>query len=137
MPKQSWSARRSLTIASRSCRCAVSVCSSKTNDASIVIDVHIDWDAVRETIFRCGRERKVRHFLSNFSTSWILIHFFSFVPLPPTAPLNFFGRDDFVASAISDLETGVRKIPPARLAILGPGGIGKTSTALTILHHTR
>jgi tetratricopeptide (TPR) repeat protein len=50
---------------------------------------------------------------------------------PPAAPSIFFGRDDFVAEAVNHIKTA----QPARLVILGTGGIGKTSTALTILHH--
>src|ERR1700733_1164 len=52
---------------------------------------------------------------------------------PPPAPEIFFGRDKFVADAVSLLET----TRPARLVILGAGGMGKTATALTILHHER
>jgi tetratricopeptide (TPR) repeat protein len=52
--------------------------------------------------------------------------------LPP-APEIFFGRDDFVDNAVSLLQT----VGPARLTILGAGGIGKTATALTILHHEK
>src|SRR5580698_8912420 len=50
---------------------------------------------------------------------------------PPPAPEIFFGRDEFVNHAVSLLQT----VKPARLAILGAGGIGKTAVALTILHH--
>jgi tetratricopeptide (TPR) repeat protein/predicted ATPase len=50
---------------------------------------------------------------------------------PPAAPAIFFGRDDFVTEAVHLIKTA----QPARLAILGTGGIGKTSTALAILHH--
>jgi hypothetical protein len=49
---------------------------------------------------------------------------------PPPAPDIFFGRDEYVATAI-DL---IQQTAPARLAILGAGGIGKTSIALAILH---
>jgi len=49
---------------------------------------------------------------------------------PPTPPI-FFGRDDFIAKAVHLIKTS----QPARLAILGAGGIGKTSAALAILHH--
>jgi tetratricopeptide (TPR) repeat protein len=52
---------------------------------------------------------------------------------PPPAPEIFFGRDKFVTDAVSLLET----TKSARLVILGAGGMGKTATALTILHDER
>jgi tetratricopeptide (TPR) repeat protein len=54
-----------------------------------------------------------------------------FQPSQP-APLDiFFGRDDIV----TDFASLVVRNEPTRLALLGSGGIGKTSTALHILHH--
>ena len=53
---------------------------------------------------------------------------------PPTQPIPpeiFFGREDIV----SDFAYLVVRSEQTRLAILGSGGIGKTSTALHILHH--
>ena len=50
---------------------------------------------------------------------------------PPASPAIFFGRDKFVAEAVHLIQIA----QPARLAILGAGGIGKTSVALAILHH--
>jgi len=50
---------------------------------------------------------------------------------PPAPPPIFFGRDVFVAKAVCLINNS----HPARLAILGAGGIGKTSVALAILHH--
>jgi tetratricopeptide (TPR) repeat protein len=54
-------------------------------------------------------------------------------PLPsqPIAPEIFFGRDDIV----SDLASLIVQNDQTRLAILGTAGIGKTATALHILHH--
>src|ERR1700733_11440173 len=54
-----------------------------------------------------------------------------FPPSQPLAPEIFFGRDDI----ISDFTSLVVRDEQTRLAILGTGGIGKTSTALHILHH--
>src|ERR1700722_19898918 len=65
--------------------------------------------------------------VQRLNRQWSLNH----TALLPLAPENFFGRNDFVASALSVLESG----EPSRLAIRGPGGIGKTATALTILQH--
>ena len=45
----------------------------------------------------------------------------------------FHGRDDYVSAAV-DLVVGPN---PARIAVTGAGGIGKTSVALHIFHHER
>ncbi|TDL24337.1 TPR-like protein [Rickenella mellea] len=47
---------------------------------------------------------------------------------PPPFPSCLFGRDDFITSAVQL----ILQHPPARLAILGPGGIGKTTVAAAI-----
>ncbi|KZV72146.1 hypothetical protein PENSPDRAFT_371852 [Peniophora sp. CONT] len=47
------------------------------------------------------------------------------------APLIFYGRDKEVNHAV-DL---IVRQAPARVAVLGSGGIGKTSIALAVLHH--
>jgi len=52
--------------------------------------------------------------------------------LPPK-PIVFRGRDKFVNTAV-ELLTGPGT---ARIAILGPGGVGKTAVALTLLHDSR
>ncbi|KAF9552427.1 TPR-like protein, partial [Agrocybe pediades] len=49
----------------------------------------------------------------------------------PPPPAIFVGRDDLLAEGTDHLITA----PGARLAILGQGGIGKTSLSLAILHH--
>jgi len=51
--------------------------------------------------------------------------------LPPRPPRAFFGRNELVDQITSLVES----LTP--LALIGPGGIGKTSIALTILHHDR
>ena len=51
--------------------------------------------------------------------------------LPPRPPRAFFGRNELV-DQIVDL---VENFTP--LALIGPGGIGKTSIALTVLHNDR
>lgn len=50
------------------------------------------------------------------------------MPLPPGI---FIGRDEFVNNAVSLIKAEAA----SRLAILGPGGMGKTAAALHILHH--
>src|SRR6266436_9065535 len=55
-------------------------------------------------------------------------------PFPPSQPIPpdiFFGRDDLVSDYASLLVRNTQ----TRLAILGSGGMGKTSTALHVLHH--
>src|ERR1700761_5173828 len=54
----------------------------------------------------------------------------------PTAPQIFFGRDAELAQIIDMITTNVGS-RPARIAILGPGGYGKTTlarAALTVKH---
>ncbi|KII86203.1 hypothetical protein PLICRDRAFT_177783 [Plicaturopsis crispa FD-325 SS-3] len=53
---------------------------------------------------------------------------------PPPAPKNFHGRDEYVNKAAELISTAA-PTDPVRLAILGSGGIGKTSVALAILNH--
>ena len=55
-------------------------------------------------------------------------------PVPqsqPVPPEIFFGRDDI----ISDYASLIVRNRQTRIAILGSGGMGKTSTALHVLHH--
>jgi len=51
--------------------------------------------------------------------------------LPPRPPRAFFGRDELVDQIVGLTED----LTP--LALIGPGGIGKTSIALTVLHNDR
>ena len=51
--------------------------------------------------------------------------------LPPPAPRDCFGRDELIEKVIEYAEN----LKPT--ALIGPGGIGKTSVALTVLHHPR
>ena len=50
---------------------------------------------------------------------------------PPLSPKTFFGRDELIEKIV-DLTQNL--IP---IALIGAGGIGKTSIALTVLHHDR
>ena len=50
---------------------------------------------------------------------------------PPPPPRDCFGRDDLIESVVG-LAEGLNSI-----ALVGAGGIGKTSIALTVLHHDR
>ena len=51
--------------------------------------------------------------------------------LPPSPPRDCFGRDDLIDHIVGVVE-GLDSI-----ALIGVGGIGKTSIALTVLHHNR
>ena len=51
--------------------------------------------------------------------------------LPPPAPRVCFGREELVAKIVDFAEN----LTP--IALIGTGGIGKTSIALTVLHHDR
>jgi tetratricopeptide (TPR) repeat protein len=51
--------------------------------------------------------------------------------LPPPAPRDCFGRDELIERVIGLAEN----LEP--IALIGAGGIGKTSIALTVLHHKR
>ena len=51
--------------------------------------------------------------------------------LPPPPPRACFGRDGLVAEIVDNVENSTP------VALIGPGGIGKTSVALTVLHHNR
>jgi tetratricopeptide (TPR) repeat protein len=63
----------------------------------------------------------------------VTLHFHS-VPLgesPPPAPRDCFGRDELIEKLVGLAE----RLEP--FALIGAGGIGKTSIALTVLHHNR
>ena len=51
--------------------------------------------------------------------------------LPPPAPRDCFGRNDLIDKVVALAEN----LEP--IALIGAGGIGKTSIALTVLHHNR
>ena len=51
--------------------------------------------------------------------------------LPPPPPRAYFGRDELTEKIVGLAEN----LTP--IALIGVGGIGKTSTALTVLHHDR
>jgi len=50
---------------------------------------------------------------------------------PPLPPRTFFGRDELIEKIVN------LAVSLAPIALIGPGGIGKTSIALTVLHHDR
>lgn len=54
-------------------------------------------------------------------------------PSQPLPPEIFYGRDDLV----SNLAGLISRTEKPKIAILGPGGMGKTSTALHLINHPR
>jgi tetratricopeptide (TPR) repeat protein len=62
-----------------------------------------------------------------------LLHFHStpLGELPPPAPRDCFGRDELIEKVVG-LAVNLKPV-----ALIGAGGIGKTSIALTVLHHNR
>ena len=62
-----------------------------------------------------------------------LLHFYSTPPgeLPPPPPRDCFGRDELIEKVVGLAEN----LEP--IALIGAGGIGKTSIALAVLHHHR
>jgi len=54
----------------------------------------------------------------------------------PPPPMHLFGRDDYVEKITEAIRSKALSGAGARLVIGGPGGIGKTSVALTIFHST-
>ena len=84
----------------------------------------------RTTIHRCADSNQVR----DLNCQWTHCLMFTFSTLgesPPPAPRACFGRDELIEKIVGLAES----FTP--VALVGPGGIGKTSIALTVLHHTR
>jgi tetratricopeptide (TPR) repeat protein len=82
------------------------------------------------TAHRCAGSSQV----SNLNYRWTLsLMFESSVPgeSPPAPPRTFFGRDELIEKVV-DLAQNLNPI-----ALVGAGGIGKTSIALAVLHHDR
>jgi tetratricopeptide (TPR) repeat protein len=68
------------------------------------------------------------------NTIWSTVSCFCSIPFgesPPPAPRDCFGRDELVEKVVALAEN----LKP--IALIGAGGIGKTSIALTVLHHSR
>ena len=67
------------------------------------------------------------------TTSTAVLHVHSVPPgeTPPPAPRDFFGREGLVEQLVGLAEN------LESIALIGAGGIGKTSIALTVLHHSR
>jgi tetratricopeptide (TPR) repeat protein len=64
-------------------------------------------------------------------SAFLRLHSVPIGELPPPAPRDCFGREELIEKVIGLVE----KLEP--VALIGAGGIGKTSVALTVLHHNR
>jgi tetratricopeptide (TPR) repeat protein len=59
-----------------------------------------------------------------------------FIPQEPNAPQIFFGRESELSQIVHMVFSGIAS-RPARIAILGPGGYGKTTLVNAVLTHDR
>jgi tetratricopeptide (TPR) repeat protein len=69
--------------------------------------------------------------LNSRKSTVLRLHSIPLGELPPPAPRDCFGRDELIEKVIELAEN----LEP--IALIGAGGIGKTSIALTVLHHNR
>jgi tetratricopeptide (TPR) repeat protein len=69
--------------------------------------------------------------LSNTGSALLPFHSIPLGELPPPAPRDCFGRDELIETVV-ELAGNLKSV-----ALIGAGGIGKTSIALTVLHHNR
>ena len=79
---------------------------------------------------RCTDSNKVRN-LNHWWTNYLTLECSVPGESPPLPPRTFFGRDDLIEKIVDLAENFVP------IALIGAGGIGKTSVALTVLHHNR
>jgi hypothetical protein len=72
--------------------------------------------------------------VSNLSSRWnycLTLEYSIPGESPPLPSRTFFGREELIEKIIELAEK------PTPITLIGPGGIGKTSIALTVLHHDR
>jgi len=75
---------------------------------------------------------QARSVMSNTTGSTVLrLHSIPPGELPPPPPKACFGRDELIERVVTLTENCTP------VALIGPGGIGKTSVALAVLHHDR
>jgi len=78
----------------------------------------------------CSDSNQVRN-LDHWRIHYLILAFSTRGELPPPAPRACFGRDGLIGEIVDLAEN----LTP--MALIGVGGIGKTSIALTVLHHDR
>ena len=69
--------------------------------------------------------------LNTIGSAVLRFHSVPLGELPPPSPRNCFGRDELIEEVVR-LTENLKSV-----ALIGPGGAGKTSIALTVLHHDR
>jgi len=79
---------------------------------------------------RCIASNKVSN-LNSRSVHYLTLECSAPGESPPLPPRTFFGRDDLIENIVDLAENLVP------IALIGAGGIGKTSIALTVLHHNQ
>ena len=84
----------------------------------------------RTTTDRCVDSNQVRNLNCRW-THYLILTFSTLGEYPPPAPNACFGRDELIEKIVGLAEN----LTPT--ALIGPCGIGKTSIALTVLHHDR
>jgi tetratricopeptide (TPR) repeat protein len=89
----------------------------------MVADIH-------RTVLTGQKGAQARSAIVNTMRSMVLCsHSVPIGEFPPPAPRDCFGRDDLIEKVVGLAEN----LEP--IALIGAGGIGKTSIALTVLHH--
>ncbi|KIM72236.1 hypothetical protein PILCRDRAFT_744024 [Piloderma croceum F 1598] len=97
----------------------------QTNPATTIIATNSTFNNIHGNQYNDNRYNDNRYFTQSDSTG-------SSHPLSrPAAPDIFFGRDDVV----SDISCHLLQDTHSNVAILGGGGMGKTSVGLHVLHH--
>lgn len=77
----------------------------------------------------------VRHFTQTNRTLTDKLHTSVITTATPPAPAIFHGREEYVAEIVRIIVEGHRAQKPARVPIMGAGGMGKTSVALAVVNH--
>ncbi|KAF9645002.1 hypothetical protein BDM02DRAFT_3131398 [Thelephora ganbajun] len=97
-----------------------------------VTDVRYDVSRIREEIGDGVRSARARSATLNTIGSTVLpLHSITPGELPPPSPRACFGRDELIEKIVGHAQN----LTP--IALIGAGGIGKTSIALTVLHDDR
>ena len=99
---------------------------------TVVADTHTMVADIHRSVLTGHGDTQTRSDMLN-STSFAVLRFHStpLGELPPPAPRDCFGRNELIEKVVGLAQN----IEP--IALIGPGGIGKTAIALTVLHHNQ